>query len=125
MYHRGPHIEYFPIGSLHPHRSGVDVTFERKGSYRASFLIREYQIEENIIKSPSYLCEDLIGYTGCILGDGPRIIWVDDQYDDSLNLLKNARINVRAYDRNGNPLFDEQGEKQYDRRLWRFSKNEQ
>ena len=124
MYHRGTNVDYFPVGSLHPHRSGIDVTFERRGSYRASFLIREYQIGEDIIKSPSYLCEDLIGYTGCILGDGPRILWRDDPYDESMIVLKSARINVRAYDGDGNPLVDEQGNKQYDLRLWRFSKTE-
>lgn len=124
MYHRGTNVDYFPVGSLHPHRSGIDVTFERRGSYRASFLIREYQIGEDIIKSPSYLREDLIGYTGCILGDGPRILWRDDPYDESMIVLKSARINVRAYDGDGNPLVDEQGNKQYDLRLWRFSKTE-
>jgi len=124
MYHRGTNVDYFPVGSLHPHRSGIDVTFERRGSYRASFLIREYQIGEDIIKSPSYLCEDLIGYTGCILGDGPRILWRDDPYDESMIVLKSARINVRAYDGDGNPLVDEHGNKQYDLRLWRFSKTE-
>lgn len=124
MYHRGTNVDYFPVGSLHPHRSGIDVTFERRGSYRASSLIREYQIGEDIIKSPSYLREDLIGYTGCILGDGPRILWRDDPYDESMIVLKSARINVRAYDGDGNPLVDEQGNKQYDLRLWRFSKTE-
>lgn len=124
MYHRGTNVDYFPVGSLHPHRSGIDVTFERRGSYRASFLIREYQIGEDIIKSPSYLCEDLIGYTGCILGDGPCILWIDNPYDDSMGVQKGTRINVRAYDGDGNPLVDEQGNKQYDLRLWRFSKTE-
>ena len=124
MYHRGPNVDYFPVVSLHPHRSGIDVTFEREGAYRASFLIRIYKIGENIIKTPSYLCEDLIGYTGCIMGDGPRILWVDDQYDNSIGVTKHARVNVRAYDKKGNPLFNEQGDKQYDMRLWRFSKIE-
>ena len=59
MYHRGSNIEYFPVGSLHPHKSGIDVTFERKGSYRASFLIRKYRIGKEIINSPTYLREDL------------------------------------------------------------------
>ena len=81
MYHRGTNVDYFPVGSLHPHRSGIDVTFERRGSYRAS-------------------------------------------YDESMIVLKSARINVRAYDGDGNPLVDEQGNKQYDLRLWRFSKTE-
>ena len=30
MYHRGT-VDWFPVDSLHPHRSGIDVTFERKG----------------------------------------------------------------------------------------------
>lgn len=122
MYHRGPNLEYFPIGSLHPHDSGIDVTFERKKSYRASFLIRKYRIGNDIIKSPTYLREDLIGYTGCVLGDGPRISWIDEEMDGT-SLLSNApRINLSAYDSNGKLLFDEQGKKLYDLRPWRFSK---
>ena len=64
MYHRnhkGINVDYFPVGSLHPHRSGIDVTFERKDSYRASFLIRKYRIGDKVIKMPSYLREDLLG----------------------------------------------------------------
>lgn len=122
MYHRGNDIEYFPVGSLHPHRSGMDITFERRGSYRASFLIREYQFGNDIVTTPSYLGEDLIGYTGCILGDGPNIAWEDDQYDDSCTIIKQPRINVRAYDADGRPLSDECGNKIYDLRPWRFTK---
>ena len=124
MYHIGKNLDYFPVGSLHPHRSGIDVTFERKGSYRASFLIRKYQIGEEPISTFSYLREDLIGYTGCILGDGPRISWKDDNYDDVFCLSKNARINVRAYDTTGHPLSDKNGKPMYDLRPWRFSKTE-
>jgi len=122
MYHIGSDLDYFPIGSLHPHRSGIDVTFEREGSYRASFLIRKYRIGDKVIKTPSYLREDLIGYTGCILGDGPRITWIDDNYDNTPVLLRDARINLSAYDVNGILLFDEQGKKLYDLRPWRFSR---
>ena len=120
MYHRGK-VDWFPIGSLHPYRSGIDVTFERKGAYRASFLIRKYAIEDKMISTPSYLPEDLIGYTGCILGDGPKIEWVDTNYDD-IPLKKHPRIKVRAYDNRGTSLNDDNGNKQYDNRLWRFSK---
>ena len=122
MYHRGGNIEYFPVGSLHPHKSGIDVTFERKGSYRASFLIRKYRIGKEIIKSPTYLREDLIGYTGCILGDGPHISWVDDSYDNSCIPSNDSRINLRAYDSTGKPLSDEHGKKSLDLRPWRFYK---
>lgn len=122
MYHRGSDVDYFPIGSLHPHNSGIDVTFEREGSYRASFLIRKYRIGKDIFKKPTYLREDLIGYTGCILGNGPRISWIDDKYDDTVVLLRDSRINVRAYDAKGEPLSNEHGEALYDSRPWRFSK---
>ena len=38
-------LPYYPIGSLNPHTSGIDITFENaKECYRASFLIREYMI---------------------------------------------------------------------------------
>lgn len=125
MYHRnhkGVNVDYFPVGSLHPHRSGIDVTFEHKDSYRASFLIRKYRIGDKVIKTPSYLSEDLIGYTGCILGDGPRISWVNDDYENTPILSRGTRINLSAYDANGNLLFDEQGKKLYDKRPWRFSR---
>ena len=124
MYHIGKNLDYFPIGSLHPHRCGIDVTFEKKDSYRASFLIRKYQIGKEVITTPSYLREDLIGYTGCILDDGPRISWRDNDYDESMVLLKSPRINVRAYDAIGNSLSDEHKRNVYDLRPWRFSKPE-
>ena len=53
MYHRNKEnkrlniveeIEYFPIGTFYPHQSGVDITFECPGKYRASALIREFYI---------------------------------------------------------------------------------
>ena len=50
VYHRNNNkvkgkIPYFPIMTLHAHDSGYDITFENeKEQYRASVLIREYQI---------------------------------------------------------------------------------
>lgn len=41
-----PELPYFPFGSFNPHTSGIDVTFENQNEhYRASFLIREYDVE--------------------------------------------------------------------------------
>lgn len=120
MYHRGKDLPYFPIGSLHPHRSGVDVTFENeKEAYRASFLIRKYEIDGVVYDKPSFLCEDLIGYTGCILGDGPKIEWINEETLDMENysLEENTRINLSAYDEKGNL---KKGER--DARPWRFTK---
>jgi hypothetical protein len=50
VYHRDNNkvqgkIPYFPVLTLHAHDSGYDITFENpKEEYRASVLIREYQI---------------------------------------------------------------------------------
>lgn len=129
MYHRndnGKTVDYFPVGSLHPHKSGVDITFEKKGKYRASFLIRQYEIVDNgkviPLVQPSYLREDLFGYTGCICDDGPKIKWVsikDIETKDSkdYSLKEGARIKVGAYDDNGNRI-----DGQFDNRNWRFTR---
>ncbi len=123
MYHRGKDLDYFTVGSLHPHRSGIDVTFEREKSYRASFLIRKYRIDDDkeIITTPSYLGEDMFGYTGCICGDGPKIQWVNDleQTTDNLELIEKPRINLSAYDEKGK-ILKPNGIRELDKRPWRF-----
>ena len=71
MYHKG-NLPFFPKGTLWPHLSGVDVTFEddEYQKYRASFLIRGYKYigkdgEEYINGTddfhPQHLWEDLFG----------------------------------------------------------------
>lgn len=123
MYHRGEDLDYFTVGSLNPHRSGIDVTFEREKSYRASFLIRKYQIDDDkeIITTPSYLGEDMFGYTGCICGDGPKIVWVNDveQTTDNLELAEKPRINLTAYNEKGK-ILKTNGKRELDKRPWRF-----
>lgn len=37
---------YFRPGSFHLHTSGIDITFEKEGEYRASFLIREFRVAD-------------------------------------------------------------------------------
>ena len=93
MYHKGKGVPYFPKeGSLYPHRSGVDYTFENENQkYRASFLIRSYQYETGgeIIKNPTYLWEDLFGYNS-IAGNGLTIrsLVMDLPSDGSMILKK-------------------------------------
>lgn len=130
MYHRnnkGRTVEYFPVGSLHPHNSGVDVTFEKEGEYRASFLIRKYEIVEKgkskVYSQPSYLREDLFGYAGCICRDKPKAVkieWIEDNETsacEDYSIEKNPRINVGAYEENG-----ERKEGLFDNREWRFTR---
>ena len=51
VYHRNGRdlkdVPYFPLMSLHAHNSGFDITFEKVGEYRASALIRSYEVKDN------------------------------------------------------------------------------
>lgn len=46
MYHVGD-VPYFPVGAICPNRSGVDMTFEREGKYRASFIVPSSKLHNN------------------------------------------------------------------------------
>ena len=113
MYHKGKDVPYFPKeGSLYPHRSGVDYTFENEDKkYRASFLIRSYRYKAGgeIIKNPTYLWEDLFGYN--TLGEnGLTIRWVDAQEGDIPAIDRGKRINLKD------------GTGKADKQLWRYFK---
>ena len=114
MYHKGNGVPYFPKeGSLYPHRSGVDYTFENEEQkYRASFLIRRYKYEVGgeIIKNPTYLWEDLFGYNS-ITGKGLTIRWVDESEGVQSVRLQDTRINLND------------GKGKADEKPWRFIKS--
>lgn len=107
MYHI-KELPYFPIGSLCSNRSGVDMTFEREGKYRASFLIRGYTYKslvdgevytnrdiskKAIVFKPQYLWEDLFG-NATLFKQGLSIIWVDNDEFNKVRIKSSARINV-------------------------------
>lgn len=122
MYHVKD-LPYFPVGSLCPNRSGVDVTFEREGKYRASFLIRGYTYKSltdgetytnrdssknSAVFKPQYLWEDLFG-NATIFGKGLSIIWMDNDDYKKVCIKSSARINIHK-------IEGEQTE-----RMWRFT----
>ena len=148
MYHKGT-LPYFPMFTLYPNRSGVDVTFEnKKQKTRASFLIRGYEykdvggkpeeIEEyvntessslkvdtegNIIEHfrPQYLWEDLFGNASI---DKSLIIkWVDGphNYDES-DIIPSERLNVKALEgENRSERLNVKALEGENRRMWRFT----
>ena len=65
VYHRnGKDLKdapYFPLMTLHSHNSGFDITIEKEGKYRASALIRSYEV---IDKDGFYLKWDKIKTDG-------------------------------------------------------------
>ena len=114
MYHVGD-VPYFPVGAICPNRSGVDMTFEREGKYRASFLIRgstykslvnndektftnkaSQKLKEGEIDKfkPQYLWEDLFG-NASIFEKGLSIVWMDNEDFNKVRIMSSARINVK------------------------------
>lgn len=128
MYHVGD-VPYFPVGAICPNRSGVDMTFEREGKYRASFLIRGYtykslvnndektftnkasqKLKEGEIDKfkPQYLWEDLFG-NASIFGKGLSIVWMDNEDFNKVRIMSSARINVKRIEGEATD------------RMWRFT----
>ena len=90
MYHTADHegkmLDYYPLGSLNCHISGMDVTFEnQEKQYRASFLIRKYRVCEyesgewvenkEFEKRSTYIYEDM--FMNIPLSDGINVKWVN------------------------------------------------
>lgn len=128
MYHVGEY-PYFPIGAICPNRSGVDMTFEREGKYRASFLVRGYtykslvddkeedftnktskKLKEGEIDKfkPQCLWEDLFG-NASIFGKGLSIVWMDNEDFNKVRIMSSARINVKKIEGEATD------------RMWRFT----
>ncbi len=143
VYHRNgrglENVPYFPPMSLNAHYSGYDITFESKDNYRASALIRSYEVKSNDGKhylkwntekelfeekeeyafnnQSTYLYTLLNGFS---LENGNCIKWVDfprTEYEP----IKKTRQNV----------FQSESEKKYIpqkgkrcNRLWSFTREE-
>ncbi len=96
-------LPYYPVGSLNPHPSGIDVTFENPSErYRASFLIREYEVSFDggkpvPIPNSTDLYDDLL-LNGITLENADWIEWVDGDAE-SITLKSSPRKNVSAYEK--------------------------
>jgi hypothetical protein len=121
MYHtsdrtKNENLSYYPLGSLHFHVSGMDVTFENEEKkYRASFLIREYQVadlvdgiwiprKETNKNRPTYIYEDML--MGIPVFDGITIQWVTEpKAMEECNLTIKSRVNVSDYQKDENGKY--------------------
>ncbi|MBR3520721.1 MAG: hypothetical protein IKN77_11490 [Paludibacteraceae bacterium] len=117
VYHRNgrnmKNVPYFPLMSLHAHKSGFDITFEKEGEYRASALIRSYEVKNKkgslylkwdskegmFVESSEYkynkqstcLYELLNGFS---LGNGNNIKWIDSPTARTKEITEKTRQNV-------------------------------
>ena len=108
MYHTNlnnkEQVDYYPFGSFNFHVSGLDVTFEKKDEYRASFLIREYDVyslkngvwlkDKSECRS-TYIYEDML--MGLSVFDGISICWVTEKSVCEYSVTTTERKNVASY----------------------------
>ena len=99
-------IPYFPVGSIHPHTSGIDITFENPElMYRASFLIREYNVvyvkgEPPVkVKNSTEIYDDML-IQGIPLENSDWMEWHDGGMIDEKNIERCGRRNVAEFVKN-------------------------
>ncbi len=130
MYHRnktnskGEIVEpdYFEMGQLNAHNSGIDITFENKEKkYRAGMLIRGFKIvdtfpigkDDSIFKydgRSTYVYEAMLNHGN--IGKGITIDWVaEDNYFNvkESDIVKDCRKNVAEYESENNKVRAEGG----------------
>ena len=95
-------LPYFPFGSLHPHTSGIDVTFENpQEQYRASLLIREYEVDygdgkRHLVKNSTDIYDDML-VAGIPLENLDWIEWCDGEMLKEEDIVRRWRRNVPDY----------------------------
>lgn len=96
-------LPYFPFGSLNPHASGIDITFENsEEKYRASFLIREYKVkyagkkEDKPVVNSTEIYDDMLIY-GIPQNNCDWLNWVDGKQLEEHEIETRGRRNVAEY----------------------------
>lgn len=108
MYHRDTQDkngkkDYFPLGMLNVHQSGIDITFENEAKkYRAAVLIRGFavKVEGKTIKEydtcSTHLYEDL--FMTYPLTEGVHVEWVHELMEGAEEIQEpEVRRNVAEY----------------------------
>ncbi|MCQ2274092.1 MAG: hypothetical protein MJZ86_04780 [Bacteroidales bacterium] len=145
VYHRNgnglEHLPYLPLMSINAHSSGFDITFENEvEQYRASALIREYEVKKGgkylkweknekhgkymFVEKDEYCFNNqvlslyfiLSGFGIC--GDN-NVTWIDDE--------RNMTKQIESHSRNNVPKFDSNGKKTHcqDDRKWGFTRKDE
>lgn len=109
----------FPVGALHSHSSGIDITLDDKDNrFRASVLIRGYMVDDKYDGRSTYLYDQLLMRAN-IFDDGLSIKWVDEpKKDDEMKEIRNGsrqNLTVKVIE---NHQKKDTGQK--DTRKWQF-----
>ena len=149
VYHRNgrnfEEVPYFPLMTLHAHTSGFDITFESEtGKYRASALIRSYEVKDMIKKvflkwdtgkckfvdSDKYCYNTQSTYlyallNGFPLGNDNKIKWIDSPRAKSKDITEKPRQNVFLSESEWEYKPIENPIKKRCERKWSFTREEQ
>lgn len=118
-------VDYFTLGTLNAHQSGIDITFESDaGQYRASALVRAFMVKENgtkrVDRRSTYLYDELFTNVPMPI----KVEWKPETQQGPVH--QGYRVNVFMYDpdtldKDGNPA---KNEKCPDKKPWAFSRDE-
>jgi len=147
VYHRNPEdpnkcpktLPAFPIGSLHTHVSGVDITFEdnqdpNNPRYRASVLVRSFRVEEEkkipglcfskaVDGRPTYFYNALFMGTD-VIGGKAKVFWQNNNVKQCDEPKCKPRHNVGKFEvkthKTGYEYHVKKKPFEQDERLWAF-----
>lgn len=119
----------FPLGTLHNHASGIDITFEKgdtpENAVRASMLVREFEIDGLNDDRSTFLYDAL--YQQSSVFDGISVEWVDGK--EPIEVVSYPRKNAALFDDNVHKMLaqeypglpsTEDGKFVQDPRRWQF-----
>ena len=131
-------LPYFPIGTINPHISGIDIAFECPEEYRASALIRAFVVydkEKHIFlnedKRSTYVYDYF--FDGLTVEKGSLLLMWEECIEDCYNkssdelLLRKTRQNVYQYN-HSDIILKEGPDAEYSKtgilcdRLWGYSR---
>lgn len=129
-------LPYFPLGALNMHRSGIDITFEKENEYRASVLVRCFEVYNYNSPERKLECEKRSTYIydflqgGATLLDGINIKWEDaPTKSDEEQFIIGKRVNVARFKRDTKdidwekiPVPNSLEKYESDERLWSFTR---
>lgn len=117
--------EYFEVGTFNLHISGVDITFESKGRYRASALIRGFSVDDpngKVDGRSTFLYDYFVGLSP--FNNILPISWKEEKIDAFGDIRNTFRRNVPFYRKKGDniivlkPDFMSYGKKAYEPIPW-------
>lgn len=112
---------YYELGAICPHNFGVDILFDdvENKKFHASFLIRDFEVEENgkitVETHPQYLWDYLFGGANMLRDGKFTIEWCEEDVN-STSYLSEGMLDPTVRE------FPSSTKREGDDRLWRYTR---